>query len=35
VRNGKSTENGPQGRMTNGPTKNVGNDGTPTGRNGK
>ncbi len=34
VRNGTATD-GRQGRMTNGPTKNVGNDGTPTGRNGK
>ncbi len=34
VRNGKATDN-PNGRMSNGATKNVGNDGTPTGRNGK
>jgi len=34
VRNGKASDHD-KGRMTQGATKNVGNDGTPTGRNGK
>ncbi len=34
ISNGKRTP-GESGRMSNGPTKNVGNDGVPTGRNGK
>jgi hypothetical protein len=34
VRNGKASD-GENRRMTQGATKNVGNDGTPTGRSGK